>query len=285
MMKTVWAYMTLIRIPNCLLAMAAVGVGRYLTPGVTGEGMNPLALAAAFFVCGFGNIVNDICDIDSDRINHPRRALPSGIIIVDRAKTVAFCFLIVTGGLLFVLDNLSRLIVIVGLILVTWYNLRLKHKPYWGNAAVSLLGSLAFFLGGAGGGIETLAGLPGPMIPAVFAFLMHFGREIIKDVQDRVGDRSIGSRTAPVVSGTARPMSAAYAALFLLCGLAVAVYAAGWFKSIYLFIVIALICIPLSVIAFWLGLRPEAGKCRTASAIIKLQMAIGLAALILGKSY
>ena len=39
-------------------------------------------------------------------------------------------------------------------------------------------------------------------IPAGFAFLFHFGREIVKDIEDMVGDRSVGARTIALTFGS-----------------------------------------------------------------------------------
>jgi len=284
-MRSLWASVGLIRIHNCLLAAIAVGVGWYLAPDTGREPLNRLAMMAAFFVCGFGNIINDIRDIEIDRIAHPRRALPSGAVSLERARSLAFAFLVVVFALLIGLNGAERIIIIVGLILVVHYNLKLKHTPYWGNLTVSILAGLTFVMGGASSGFEAALSLPGPLIPAVFAILMHFSREVIKDVQDRSGDLSAGSNTAPVRSGTSASLVTAYAVLALLCGAALGVYFAGWFTRLYLMAVAFLICIPIVIQMLWLGFHPQSGRCRVISAIIKWQMLIGLIALSVGKKY
>jgi len=265
--------------------MAAVAVGQYLTPAAGGFRVKALAMAVAFFVCGFGNIINDIGDLESDRINHPQRALPSGIISTERARTLAFLFLVVSLLLMIGLNGLSRVIVMASIILVIWYNLKIKHTAYWGNLVVSLLGGLTFLLGGATYGWDAAMAMPGPLIPAVFALLMHFGREIIKDIEDRAGDTQTGSRTAPVRDGITGPMILAGILFMLLIAASLAVYQVGWFNRLYLYLVLIVIDIPLVVQYLWLVINPRRNHFRIVSAVIKVQMAAGLAAMILGMSY
>lgn len=284
-MNIVWAYVTLIRVPNCLVAAAAVAVGQYLTPDTNDFRVNAWAMATAFFVCGFGNIINDIRDIETDRINHPRRALPSGKISTDRARTLAFFFLLISLLLMVGLNGVCRLVVVASILLVIWYNLHLKHTMYWGNSAVSLLGGMTFLLGGATYGWTFAVAVPGPIIPAFFALLMHFGREIIKDIEDRAGDARAGCNTAPARSGTSGPVTLAGILFALLILASLSVYLAGWFNRIYFYIVLIFIQIPLVVQFLWLIARPERSRFRLVSAALKLEMVAGLAAIILGRSY
>lgn len=284
-MRSWWACVTLIRVPNCLMAAAAVAVGWYLLPGEAGEPLNRFAMAATFFVCGLGNIINDIRDLEVDRIIHPRRALPSGMVSLARARTLAFLFLAAILILMIGMNGLERTIVVAALILIVFYNLKLKQTAYWGNLAISILAGATFVLGGAPAGFHAALSLPGPVIPALFAVLMHFGREIIKDVQDSAGDKAHGMRTAPIQSGIRRPLLIADTALLILCLFAIGVYFPGWFNRVYLVAALVLICIPTVVEIIWLGGNPSHHKCLIVSALVKWQMVIGLIALIIGKSY
>ncbi len=284
-MNVIRSYFTLIRFTNGLTAMAAVAVGQYLGSAGEGFAVNPYTMAAAFFVCGFGNIINDILDLESDRVNHPRRALPSGAITVERAKTLAFIFLLISLVLLIKINGPGRLIVLAAIILVILYNLRLQHTPYWGNIAVALLGAMTFLLGGSVYGYAAMIALPGPSIPAVFALLMHGGREIIKDIEDRPGDELAHSRTAPVVSGAMRPLAVSSIVFAALIALSLAVYLNGWFNKIYLYIVMTSIYLPVPVQFIGLAIAPKRRNFRLVSSLIKIEMIIGLIALIVGRNY
>ncbi len=271
--------------------MLAVAVGQYLTVGFIPEHLNHFALAAAFFVCAFGNLVNDIRDVDSDKINHPKRALPTGAVSIDRARTLS-CFLLIISLILTIwLSWPGRVIILAGLILVTLYNLSLKRLPYWGNLAVSLLSGFTFLLGGietidaTGDHLLALFTFPGPMIPAIFGLLMHFGREIIKDVADIGGDAIDNSRTAPIKHGKATPLAIAYFLFLILMIFSIVVYWVGWFKPVYLYMTLGFVILPLIVQMVLLGLNPDAKRCLMISSIVKLQMIPGIIALILGKNY
>ncbi len=267
------------------MASLGVAVGQYLSSSSGNLPLNSYGMAAAFFVCGFGNILNDILDIDSDRINHPQRALPSGQITLGQAKALALLFFLVSIALLIPLNGPGRIIVVLAVLLLVWYNFKLKHTAYTGNIAVSLLGGLTFLLGGTVVGIDMAPALPGPVIPAVFAFLMHFGREIIKDISDLTGDAVTGSQTAPVLKGTTVPLIIAYLLFLLLIILSVSVYLLDWFNTVYFIITLLLVIVPLIWQLIRLGIKPGRGKCRLAAALIKLQMLPGIIALILGKNY
>ena len=267
------------------MAAIAVAAGQYLSSSVSPMLLNGIAMAAAFFVCGFGNIMNDIVDIESDRINHPRRALPSGKLSPGSAKVLAALFLIISIVLALELTLTGIMIVFAALILLTLYNLRLKHTSYWGNIAVSLLGGLAFVIGAEAGGIQTIRAIPGVLIAAGFAFAMHLGREIIKDIQDCSGDVAMGSRTAPVLSGTVRPLLFTYGIFAAIMGFGYYVYAAGWYDRSFLYISVLCIHIPVIIQFVWLGLNPNKKKCEIVSSLIKIEMIPGILALLIGKSY
>lgn len=290
-MRQIIIYFKLLRAHNCFIALLAVAVGQYLTAGFLSDQLNHFAMAAAFFVCAFGNLVNDIRDVESDRINHPQRALPTGAVTIERARTLSFFLLIISLVLTFWLSWPGRIIVVAGLIVVTLYNLYLKRLPYWGNLSVSILSGFTFILGGtetiaaSGAGLAGLISFPGSAIPAIFAVLMHFGREIIKDVADIGGDVIDNSRTAPIKHGKAIPLGVAYLLFLFLIIFSIAVYLIGWFGPIYLYITLSLISLPLVAQMVLLGFSPDSKRCLLVSTIVKFQMIPGIIALILGKNF
>ncbi len=284
-MRTLWTYFALIRLQNCLIASIAVAVGQYLSPSSQMLPLNHFAMAAAFFVCGFGNIVNDILDLKSDAINHPDRALPSARITIGSAKVLAGLFLLISLILSCFLNVPGLVIVTFSLIALTVYNVWLKHTSFGGNIVVSLLGGLAFIFGGTTSGLEGLTEVPGAIIPGIFAFLMHFGREVIKDIQDFDGDRAVGSGTAPVKAGTGISLTVAYVTTVVLIAFGFLVYFQGWFSAVFLYISIPVIYAPLIGQLFWLGFKPGSDKCCRVSSLIKLEMLPGIIALLIGKNY
>ncbi len=284
-MKSLLAYFSLIRIHNCLMASLGVAVGHYLTPITANPTKYVYGMAAAFFVCGFGNVINDMLDIDSDRINHPARPLPSGRLNRRQAGLLAIMFLVLSLALVIPLNASGRVIVAGALVLVTWYNLALKHTAFFGNVAVSLLAAFTFILGGAEGGYNSIAAMPGAAVGAALAFLMHLAREIVKDIEDQAGDTMVGGGTAVLKFGSGTAIAAVWLVFLALTAGSVGVYVAGWFNGAYLILVLGLVVLPLGVMLSWMSLSPNRHRCRLVSIILKLQMLIGAVALVIGKRY
>lgn len=284
-MHQIIAYLRLIRPHNCAIAAVGVWVGQYLLPVRNESAPDIAAMLAAFLICGFGNILNDILDIDSDRINHPHRPLPSGAVSTTGAWIGAGALLAFAAYVLFLLTAFGRAICIGAILVLILYNYSLKHRPFVGNLLVSLLAGLTFILGGARGGAGVALALPGPLIPAAFAFLMHFGREIIKDIQDMAGDNASGSRTAPVRYGMTASLISAYITYLLLIASTLAAYLIGWFSISFLYINLACLYLPILLQFVWLGYRPTSAKCQTVSFLLRLEMLPGLVALIVGRKF
>lgn len=284
-MKTFGSSLNIIRIHNCLTAAAAVAVGYYLSPAYHCHQFDPWAMSAVFFACGFGNILNDLSDIEADRQNHPARALPAGKITVEQGRLLAVIFFCLSMVHFFVLNNSERLILFIALALLIWYNRRLKHIAYWGNATVAFLSGLTFVMGGAAGGVKSALIVPGSLIPAVFAFLMHSVREIIKDIEDREGDVAVGSRTAPIIMGIKTTLSIAYVLFLLLIAATIAVYRQGWLGQVFLYMTTFIVLLPMALQFYWIGSSPTSKRCKMVSLLLKLEMIAGLLALILGKNY
>lgn len=242
-------------------------------------------MAATFFVCGFGNAINDLLDTEADRINHPRRPLPSGRLSRWEAGLIAVIFAVAATALAFPLNAPGRIIVAAALILVTWYNLALKHTAFWGNISVSLLAAFTFILGGAEQGVDGVLHLPGPLIAAALAFLMHLMREIVKDLEDRTGDAVTGGRTAAVTYGVRWAVAAVWPVFVLLTAGIIGIHIVGWFDRVYLALAVILIVIPSAVSLVWMSLKPDRFRCRSVSVILKVQMAVGTIALVIGRGY
>lgn len=279
-MQNLLNYLRLIRIVNCLLAAVGVWVGAYLT-WVEPEWLFPaLASAAAFLICAGGNVVNDIIDRDLDRIIHPERVLVTGVITVERARTVAIA-LNVVGIIpaLFIslwLTGLSLLT--IALLLV--YNTHLKRYPMIGNVVVALLAGATFLVGGLSVNTTLALALPGPLIAAIYAFLFHLVRELIKDVQDLDGDRQAGFRTLPMIVGESVSILLALGMFAVLSVLTYIPVWYGWFGRTYEVITVYVVDLPTLLLLILLWGNPSANMLRLTSHALKLGMLLGLAALV-----
>ena len=272
----------LIRGSNCLMAMVGVWIGAHLTLGA-GEHFRPyMAGLATFLVCAFGNIINDLIDIELDKINRPRRVLVRGALTHGFAVglAVSSCLLAVSLALMAGWEVVAMVLVAIGLLVA--YNLRLKRIPLLGNFVVAVLGGLTFITGGLAVAPERLLELPGSLFPALIAIPFHLVREIIKDIEDISGDRQAGVLTLPQLIGV-RPALAVAGGLFVgLIGLTVIPIWADWFGRVYEIIALYVIDIPLLGLLICLWLRPQQPFLVATSLALKLGMLMGIVALLVG---
>ncbi|MFH1760674.1 MAG: UbiA family prenyltransferase, partial [bacterium] len=202
-LKEIVKAMVLMRPVNCLITMLVVFTGYFsaVQPGAeTAIMFNQLLLVglAAFFIAAAGNIHNDIIDIEIDKINKPNSPLPKGNISRINASS-AFIIFALSGlaagyraGKVFFIGALSVLALLV------LYNLYIQRTLIYGNFLIALIGAFTFIYGGLLSISWELS-----IIPAIFAFLIHFAREIVKDAEDMEGDRRAGMRTIAIVDGEA----------------------------------------------------------------------------------
>ena len=185
-----------------------------------------------------------------------------------------------TGGItisLFLALPLQVITLVVSVFLV-WYNVGLKKTPLYGNLLIAFLGALTVLSGGVASG-ENIALLPGSGFPALMAFLLHFAREVIKDVQDLQGDQAAGGRTFPILSGAKPALRLAAVALVLIVGLSLVPLYLGWYGLWYTVLVIVGVDAPLIAALLRLRNKLTALSVSDASRALKLAMVMGLIAV------
>ena len=170
-----------------------------------------LAGLTYFCIAAAGNTVNDIYDLAVDRVNRPKRPLPSGKMTVRQAKALVVVLIIL--GLLFAFLTIplsaigpwTLLIVVLFGAVGLLYAAKGKVMGLLGNLAVAISFAFGLFYGA----LITFVVLP-PVIWAYFvtAASVLQGREVIKGIQDVKGDalrnvqtiaRKYGVRKAAVV--------------------------------------------------------------------------------------
>ncbi len=224
------------------------------------------------------NTINDFFDIEIDRINKPNRPLPAGMVSATAALVYAF-FLFAAGiaAALFV-NKAAVIIAALSSVLLYFYSARLKRTVIFGNLVVSVTTALAFIYGGIAAGY-----IKNAIIPAVFAFFMHFGREIIKDMEDVQGDEQQNALTLPVRYGLAparRLVTVTFVLLFLLT---VIPYAAGIYGLWYLLIVVSGVNTVLLYTMIKLWRKTTRASFSQLSTLLKADMMIGLLAIFAGR--
>jgi geranylgeranylglycerol-phosphate geranylgeranyltransferase len=174
-----------------------------------------LAGASTALVTAGGNVLNDLGDIDSDRVNHADRPLVTGAISPARARglvvgMLALSFVLIVPVAL--AEPLTLAIWLTALAAVVGYERRFKAAGFSGNLLVAFLTAEVFLYGGAAAGNVL------PVLPfALMAFGATLSRELIKDMEDAGGD--IDRATVPRTRGMGTAGAAARVSVALAIAL------------------------------------------------------------------
>ncbi|MEO0206852.1 MAG: geranylgeranylglycerol-phosphate geranylgeranyltransferase [candidate division WOR-3 bacterium] len=263
------AYISLIRPINCFITLISVVCGAWVGKEMIFNNTIVLAGIVGFLVCAYGNIVNDIMDIEIDRINNPKRPLVSGAAKRNIAVFMTILLIIVSLIISFFLGLKPFLLVIVTILLLLFYSTYFKKTPF-ANLIVAIIAGLSFIFGGF------VTNNIFALIPAFFALLIHTPREIIKDIIDIKGDRTFGVRSLPIIYGEEKARQFAVIFLIILLCLSPLPYLLGFLNIRYLLIII-LVALPLIIFTV-----AKIHNNKLASDLLKIIMLVGLAGFIIG---
>jgi geranylgeranylglycerol-phosphate geranylgeranyltransferase len=273
-----WNRIEMTRPHNLAVAVLTLFAGWAIAGGGTPDARLMWALLAGALVTAAGNVVNDYFDFEIDRINKPRRPIPSGRVsrLESRRYAAALSAAALLAGSAAGLG--MALVVLVWTVLLHLYSRELKTRFLWGNLAVSLVSASGFVVG------AWLAGDVRPgVLPALLAFLLLMGREIVKDVEDLPGDTACGARTLARCLGERRALGVALGFFVLFACLTPSPY---WFELCgpqYL-VTVLLGVLPLLVLASWLMLRDASpANLVRVSWILKIDMFVGVLGVYLGR--
>jgi len=176
-----------------------------------------------------GYLINDIYDIESDKINKPDKVYITTIISIKNGQFLYFLTSItglILGLYLSVNKNLNHLsgYFIVTVIILFVYTKILKKLPLIGNVIVALLVSLPIFLVYEfDHSMISIKDIFDDLFLSIiiffyllFAFLTTLIREIIKDLQDIKGDNKLKLKTLPIMIGKKRTINFLIFLSFLL---------------------------------------------------------------------
>jgi geranylgeranylglycerol-phosphate geranylgeranyltransferase len=162
-----------------------------------------LAVVAAAVLNAGSNGLNQLCDLENDRINKPRRPLPSGrMSTADAALFTGAAYL--AAFVLVAAVNLQTLIIylIAGAATVAYSAppLRLKRHPIGSNLTIAVIrGALLKVAGWAA--VSTVLQSIEPWYIGSIYFVFLLGATTTKDFADIEGDRAAGCLTLPVIYG------------------------------------------------------------------------------------
>ncbi len=185
-----------------------------------------LLIIATTCIAAAGNIINDICDVETDLVNKPNRIIIGNFVSEKTAYNLFLGLNIIGVGVGFYLSHrvgkapFFSLFVIISILLYV-YATYLKGTILVGNIVISALVALSVVI------VGTFELIP-VMTPnnqrlqivffkiildyALFAFLINLLRELAKDIEDIDGDYKAGMFTLPIAIGRER---AGYVLTFL----------------------------------------------------------------------
>jgi 4-hydroxybenzoate polyprenyltransferase len=156
-----------------------------------------LIIFSTMVIAAAGYMINDYYDVKIDYVNKPDE------VIIGRGmkRRVAIFFHSVLNfigiGVGLLVSPRVAVINFIAAFLLWLYSNSLKRQPFIGNFTVALLtGASIWLIGYYYQKAELLV-----LTYAIFAFFLNLIREIIKDIEDRNGDRRHGCRTLPIVLG------------------------------------------------------------------------------------
>lgn len=297
------SFLHLIRYKNLLMVFLSMFLTKYFliesfisTPLLSDIDFIILTTSILLITMG-GYLINDIYDIESDKINKPGKVYISTIISIKSGLFLYFLTSItglILGFYLSINKNLNHLsgFFIVTVILLFIYTKILKKLPLIGNIIVALLVSLPIFLVYEfDHSMISIKDIFDNLFLSIiiffyllFAFLTTLIREIIKDLQDIKGDNKFKLKTLPIMIGNKRTVNFVVFLSFLLQLLLLLVLIDS-FKNDYYLVLIFSITLSLLVAYLIYKLRVpfKNNPYQLLSSLMKIIMLVGVLSMTIFK--
>lgn len=215
-----------------------------LTPALIGAAM------AAIFNAG-SNALNQIYDLEIDRVNKPKRPLTSGRMTINQAWAftwMAYALTLILAWFVAPEGRHECFWIVAIAVVATWiYSappLRTKQHGMWANITIAIPRGVLLKVAGWSA-VKTIYGTEPWFIGAIFGLFL-LGASTTKDFADMEGDRRGGCSTLPILYGVKRAawmISPSFVLPFLLInvgvmtgiltGHAVYLHALGIFMALY----------------------------------------------------
>jgi 4-hydroxybenzoate polyprenyltransferase len=188
-----------------------------------------LAVLAAGVLNAASNGLNQICDLQNDRINKPHRPLPSGQLSLRAAWTFVAITYATALAMAALVNRETFVIYCIAALSTVAYSappVRLKRHPVGSNFIIALIRGWLLKVAGWAAVSTVLSSIEPWYIGSIY-FVFLLGATTTKDFADIEGDRAAGCITLPVRYGaewSARAISPAFIVPWLLLPLGVAVH-------------------------------------------------------------
>ncbi|QRN82329.1 UbiA family prenyltransferase [Chloroflexota bacterium] len=190
-----------------------------------------LGFSSVFLLSAAALILNDVFDVESDRINAPHRPIPSGMVSI-REVVIFFILVTLTGLALATLITFQAFLVaffvwVIGFL----YNWKFKKLGLVGNMMVSFSVGMTFFFGG----IAVNNPFSTPVIFfSLWSFFFNLGEEISADAMDMEGDNEAGSKSLAIKFGREAAIRVGASIFFFVIAASSLPFIFGWFELVFL---------------------------------------------------
>ena len=187
-----------------------------------------LVIATGTIAAG-GYIINNILDVDTDTENDPENVIVGKEISEISAYNLYIGFTVIGVAIGFYLSNVinkpsfASLFIVIAATLY-FYATSLKQSLLIGNIIVALLLSFSVLIIGVFDLYPVTFDANRPIMGllfgilldyALFAFILNFIREIVKDLEDIQGDTNEGMNTLPIAFGVNRTINLVFVLSFI----------------------------------------------------------------------
>lgn len=255
-----------------------------------------LLILATLCIAAAGNIINDIYDIETDRINKPDKIIVGKAVSEKMAFNLFLILNVIGVGIGFYLSHsigkspFFSIFVITSATLYVYASF-LKQTPIIGNIVISLLVAMSILIVGVFDVIPAITESNRTtqitffkilIDYAVFAFLINLVREMIKDIEDVDGDYNAQMNTLPIAIGRERAKHITFV-VGLLPIIAVIYYIVTYLYKQQVAIGYFLACVlaPLIYAAIKIYLANSKKQYQHISFVFKIVMLLGMLSLLL----
>ncbi|MGB7842982.1 MAG: geranylgeranylglycerol-phosphate geranylgeranyltransferase [Salinimicrobium sp.] len=293
----VTAFLRLVRFPNLLMIILTQALVKYslFEPFGLATTLGDLQfwLLVLSMVClaAGGNIINDLYDEAADRINKPHKKI-IGKHLSEKTAFNAYLLLNIIGvGIGFYLSNYVGKPSFVALFIMPsaflfLYASQIKGTVLVGNLVVSIMVAMIIVMVGI---FDLIPAITPQNITTqkvvfsilidygIFAFLLNFLREMVKDQEDITGDYNAGYHTLPVILGRKRTNKIIFlTALLPLAGVLYYIYHYLFQNHLATLFALLFILAPLLYFLVLIMATKTKSQYQHLSLVLKLILAVGL---------
>ncbi|WP_438966898.1 geranylgeranylglycerol-phosphate geranylgeranyltransferase [Flavobacterium sp.] len=254
-----------------------------------------LLILATVCIAAAGYIINNIVDQETDNISKPNKVIVGKYISETRAYNYYIALNIVGVLIGFFIANIifkesfAAIFIVVAFVLYL-YATQFKQSLLAGNFLVSFLVAFSILLVGVfdlypiiTNESRKFLGILFQIIIdyAIFAFLLTFIREVVKDIEDYEGDLKTGMNTLPIYLGKEKTQKVVFGLSFIPL-IALLYYLNSNFKNLeyVVYYTLALVVAPMLYFILKLWQAKTQKEFNHLSTVLKLIMITGILSII-----